>query len=387
MEKLNKSLNRKLNNGLNKELNPSDYEYLWTDHDVNFIFTSCYLFKEFRDTDIVLIYDWKNKGLKFFLSKKDKLKFSEFGVIFYQKHFPVWKTSVLSNIQLGKKIIQTTNNDIIKLNISSMSNDELKNKILERANLFQSLGGNYFYTEFFFLDKVEELVKSSPKKYAVVVKNLKEMGTLKFEARKILNEFYNYHKIFQPYIKEVGKRMKRNDLPWLSYTEIVDIIDGKNLPISNCISDRDHVNWVLAKANNWHIIKGREAEKIMNEFDNHFFNVSVKLIKGTIANKGIYQGRVKVVRTVFSDNINEEIKKVEKGNVLVAETTGPEMMIACQKAGAIITDEGGLTSHAAIVSRELGIPCIVGAKIATKVLKDDDLVEVNAEKGTVKIIK
>ena len=112
MEKLNKSLNRKLNNGLNKELNPSDYEYLWTDHDVNFIFTSCYLFKEFRDTDIVLIYDWKNKGLKFFLSKKDKLKFSEFGVIFYQKHFPVWKTSVLSNIQLGKKIIQTTNNDI-----------------------------------------------------------------------------------------------------------------------------------------------------------------------------------------------------------------------------------------------------------------------------------
>lgn len=376
MRKPNKKLKEMI------KLNPSYYEYLWTDHDVNFIFTSCYLFKEFRDTDIVLIYGWKNKGLKFFLSKKDKLKFSEFGVIFYMKHFPKWKTSVFGNIQLGKKIIQTTNNDIIKNKIPSMSNDELKNKILERANLFQLLGGNYFYTEFFFLDKVEMLVKTSPTKYPAIVKNLTEMGNIKFEARKILTEFYNYNKIFQPYIEEAGKRLKRNDLSWLSYTEIIELMGGKKIRIS----DRDHLNWVLAKANKWNIIKGKEADKIMNDFDIHFFDISTKLIKGTVANKGIYTGRVKVVRTIFSDNISEEIKKVKKGDVLVAETTGPEMMIACEKAGAIITDEGGLTSHAAIVSRELGIPCIVGAKIATKVLNDGDLVEVDAENGFVKLI-
>ena len=58
-----------------------------------------------------------------------------------------------------------------------------------------------------------------------------------------------------------------------------------------------------------------------------------------------------------------------------------------KKTRFIITDEGGLTCHAAIVSRELKIPCIVGTKIATKVLKDGDLVEADANKGIVKIIK
>ena len=61
--------------------------------------------------------------------------------------------------------------------------------------------------------------------------------------------------------------------------------------------------------------------------------------------------------------------------------------IFTEKAGAIVTDEGGLTSHAAIVSRELKIPCIVGTKIATKILKDGDIVEVDAKKGIVRKIK
>ena len=61
--------------------------------------------------------------------------------------------------------------------------------------------------------------------------------------------------------------------------------------------------------------------------------------------------------------------------------------IKLAKAITIVTDEGGLTSHAAIVSRELGIPCILGTKVATKVLKDGDLVEVDAEKGVVRRLK
>jgi len=58
-----------------------------------------------------------------------------------------------------------------------------------------------------------------------------------------------------------------------------------------------------------------------------------------------------------------------------------------EKAIAIVTDEGGLLSHAAIVSREMGIPCVVGTKIATQVLKDGELVEVDAERGVVRKIK
>lgn len=67
--------------------------------------------------------------------------------------------------------------------------------------------------------------------------------------------------------------------------------------------------------------------------------------------------------------------------------TRPELMPAVKKAKAIITDEGGLTCHAAIVSRELGVPCIIGTKIATKILKDGNLVEVDANKGIIRKIK
>lgn len=67
--------------------------------------------------------------------------------------------------------------------------------------------------------------------------------------------------------------------------------------------------------------------------------------------------------------------------------TTPDFVPAMKKAAAVITDEGGITCHAAIMSRELGIPCVIGTKIATKVLRDGDLVEVDAEKGVVRILK
>ena len=90
------------------------------------------------------------------------------------------------------------------------------------------------------------------------------------------------------------------------------------------------------------------------------------------------KGKVKIV---FN---REELGKVEQGDILVAPMTTPWYLPAIKKAVAIITDEGGITCHAAIVSRELGVPCIIGTKIATKVLKDGDFVEVNAHKGVVR---
>ncbi|EKE15490.1 MAG: hypothetical protein ACD_11C00157G0001 [uncultured bacterium] len=83
----------------------------------------------------------------------------------------------------------------------------------------------------------------------------------------------------------------------------------------------------------------------------------------------------------------DSIDRVQVGDILVASMTRPEFMPAMKKAAAIITDEGGITCHAAIVARELGIPAVIGTKIATKILKDGMLVEVRANHGLVKIIK
>ena len=71
----------------------------------------------------------------------------------------------------------------------------------------------------------------------------------------------------------------------------------------------------------------------------------------------------------------------------MAGMTTPEYLPAMEKAAAIVTDEGGINSHAAILSREFGIPCIVGTKIATKIIKENELIEVNANHGVVKKLK
>ena len=82
----------------------------------------------------------------------------------------------------------------------------------------------------------------------------------------------------------------------------------------------------------------------------------------------------------------KDVRKFVSGRILVALMTSPDYIVAIKKAKAIITDDGGITSHAAIVARELKKPCIVGTKFASKVLHDGDLVEVDAEQGIVKKI-
>jgi pyruvate,water dikinase len=90
-----------------------------------------------------------------------------------------------------------------------------------------------------------------------------------------------------------------------------------------------------------------------------------------------------MVRLVFGPQHNN---KISEGDILVSVSTSPQLLPAMKKASAFITDMGGITSHAAIVSRELKKPCVVGTKIATQVLRDGDIVEVDANKGVINIL-
>lgn len=103
-------------------------------------------------------------------------------------------------------------------------------------------------------------------------------------------------------------------------------------------------------------------------------------LKGFTASRGRAEGKVKIIESV------EEIRKVEEGDILVAVMTRPDYLPAMKKAAAFVTDEGGITCHAAIVAREMKKPCIIGTKIATKIFKDGDVVEVDAERGIVKLV-
>ena len=102
------------------------------------------------------------------------------------------------------------------------------------------------------------------------------------------------------------------------------------------------------------------------------------VVKGLAASPGVYAGKAKVVLTV-----EEAAEHVEKGDILVTRMTNPDWVPYMRVAGAIVTDEGGTTCHAAIVSRELGIPCVVGSGNATQLLKTGEEYTVDANAGVI----
>ncbi len=101
------------------------------------------------------------------------------------------------------------------------------------------------------------------------------------------------------------------------------------------------------------------------------------LVRGLGASPGIATGNVKIVLDI------DELDKIEEGDVMVTTMTTPDMVPAMRRASGIVTDEGGVTCHASIISRELGIPCVVGTGDATKTLKENTGVTLDGKKGLV----
>jgi len=101
------------------------------------------------------------------------------------------------------------------------------------------------------------------------------------------------------------------------------------------------------------------------------------ILQGMPASPGIASGKAKIIHHL------KDLDKITKGDILVTEMTNPDMVVTMQKSSAIITDEGGMTSHAAIVSREMGIPCVVGTESATKILKEEMMITIEGNKGKI----
>lgn len=128
-----------------------------------------------------------------------------------------------------------------------------------------------------------------------------------------------------------------------------------------------------------------EIDKIWNDLQNYFLHMKKHLKKklyGLPASPGKAVGRCVIIHHETAGIYD----KVNKGDILVSDTTTPEMTIIMKKVKAIVTDLGGVTSHAAIVCRELKIPAIVGCGNATEHLKTGDMIRIDADKGEIEII-
>ena len=161
--------------------------------------------------------------------------------------------------------------------------------------------------------------------------------------------------------------------------------------LENILAGKEKINPnELRRRMNWCAIKrGEKPYKVKYIYDKggypdlilNIANENISELRGNVAYKGLVRGKVNIIDTI------SDLRKFNEGDILVSIHTNPSIMPAIVKCSGIVTDEGGIMCHAAIVSRELKKPCIIGTKIATKVLKDGDLVEVDANKGIVKILK
>ncbi|MBI2475838.1 MAG: hypothetical protein HYV67_01170 [Candidatus Taylorbacteria bacterium] len=181
--------------------------------------------------------------------------------------------------------------------------------------------------------------------------------------------------------KRLGLSVKETHM--LLHTEI------ENLLLNNRKADKAEIKRrkihavVIRKNNKLSVLTGEEADKFIKSktIKKEEVKSSEDTFKGTCACSGYAKGIVKIV------NQPEEMGKMKQGDIMVSHTTFPSLVPAMKKAAAIVTEDGGITCHAAIVARELKTPCVTGIKVITQVVKDEDLVEVDADKGIVKIIK
>lgn len=184
-------------------------------------------------------------------------------------------------------------------------------------------------------------------------------------------------------VKEIAKRLglSLKQARFFAYWEVKDALFKKKYNPQE-LNERFNFSVICTDSKKIKIYSGKKGREFLS--GQKFVEQKVKKvgrIEGACACPGYAKGVITRVETV------EDIKKMKKSDVLISETTYPALVPAMKLASAIITNVGGLTCHAAIVSRELKIPCVVGTKIATKILRDGDLVEVDADEGIIKILK
>ncbi|MCX6744477.1 MAG: PEP-utilizing enzyme [Candidatus Parcubacteria bacterium] len=187
------------------------------------------------------------------------------------------------------------------------------------------------------------------------------------------------HKIMEQFAGE----LKKENWLYLTQEEARDLIKGKLKVTKAQLVEREKECAYLGQEKI--LLVGHAAAKFVSEntiADEFSLAGGLKLLEGTTACLGktgdwVY-GKVKII------NQPEDMSKMEYGDILVSYATVPDILPAMKKAGAIVTDQGGITSHAAIVSRELNIPCVIGTKYATKIFKDGDRVIVCPRHGHIR---
>lgn len=203
-----------------------------------------------------------------------------------------------------------------------------------------------------------------------------EIKTKRADSRQFLQVLVN--KLIDKIAKE--NYLSTKVLESLSTQELINYLKNKELPKN--IEQRSKYCVIIPKnENDYKFIYKDKAKQFVEEnvFQEDVRNVNS--LKGQVAQPGKIKAKVCLI---LNPNHNQKLKT---GEILVARATSPQFLPAMKRASAFITDVGGITSHAAIVAREMKKPCLIGTKLASKLLQDGDLIELDSQKEEFIILK
>lgn len=290
-------------------------------------------------------------------NKINKLIDKHYKKYFYLKYLWIGKKGVYSKKYYENQIKKTAKEKISPKTKIKNINIEIKENQKKKQEMFKDLKISKKYQDLFQIYSDFMLTKVY-RRYAQI--------------------YWSYH--INRLLKEIGLRLKisLDEARYMTCKEIVYALKVGNIDTGN-IKKRLKFCFYYAEEKKDMIFLDRE-HKLLKQLKVKKIN-GIKELNGQPACLGKIIGKAKIINTI------NDIKKINKGDVLISIATNPDLLPAMKKAAAFVTEQGGVTSHAAIVARELKTPCIIGTKIATKVIKDGDLVEVDADRGIVKILK
>lgn len=351
-----------------------------------------------RDLSLIDIYAW-HRG--YTIGMKEWLGWSYSDSIFYmhdgfvdimrlpEEHLKIFRDKGLEKIQSNKKWFFRANNDFQSLikkiydfydknkkQINRCSKKELKSIYNKYVDYIEKVMGPFIFVMWFPI--WSENNSGIAEKYEVEIKMMIES--------RILSEhiFPKGHELITSILDRIQKDLDftSQEMEFISQDEFLRYIDSQIIPNRDTIEKR--ISGLVYSNAGVTLVQNKNISKVFSDlgfkYDIENYE-NIKELKGVSACKGKVVGEVMIIMEKV------KISAMKENGILVTSMTTPEYVPAMRKASAFITDEGGITSHAAIVSRELKKPCIIGTKIATKVLKDGMRVEVDADRGIVTVLE
>jgi phosphoenolpyruvate synthase/pyruvate phosphate dikinase len=328
-----------------------------------------------------------------------------------KKNFPKKGKELFALLTIPEKLSKVQEEEKMLLRLAGHKDDKLKLK--KHAEKFRYMGYNFegpAFPDSYFERRLKEARRDKISPENKIKKMTEEKIKARFEERKIIKQLKidkkhqtllaitkgliyskEYRKMslvesyyhIDPLLKELAKRFH------LSLAEIRNCLLGEIEQMAKGSIKRPKDLTARMKGFIFVVLDGKLPGEVI--VDQRFSQMKRYLLKtqdfsevnsfhGQPACLGKARGKVRIINTI------KDLAKMKKGDILVSQMTNPDLVPAMKIAGAIVTDLGGITSHAAIVSRELKVPCVIGTKIATKVLKDGDMVEVDANSGDIRKI-